>query len=394
MYETPAEISAPRHATPRVSVPAGSVGIAARQTGVYPFASPGGWQILGQTPLALWDPQAEQPAVFAPGDVVHFVASEERRAEVPPLPIAVSRRPVFEVIEAGALTTVQDLGRTGYAHLGVGPSGAFDAQAALRANSLVSNSRDAAVMEITLQGPVLRALTSTTLAVTGADFGCSVDGAPLPRGISWFVRAGSTIRFSGAAGGVRAYVALAGGLDVPRVLGSRSTSAYGGFGGYGGRPLHAGDVLGVAEPPLEPSSLAGRIGAEPQSVEPGGRYEVRYVPFDGPQFAGESGRQGLERGEWVVSEHSDRMGLRLTGADPIARVGGELASFPVVQGTIQLPPDGQPIVLGPDHQTTGGYPVLGVVAARDRSILAQAAPGTRLRFTPITREEARVLART
>jgi allophanate hydrolase subunit 2 len=136
------------------------------------------------------------------------------------------------------------------------------------------------------------------------------------------------------------------------------------------------------------------MGAEPQQDAPGGTYEVRYVPFDGPQFAGKSQRQGLERGEWTVSERCDRMGLRLTGEDPVAGAGGELASFPVVQGTIQLPPDGRPIVLGPDHQTTGGYPILGVVAASDRSVLAQAAPGTRLRFTSVTRAEARLHART
>jgi KipI family sensor histidine kinase inhibitor len=394
MHDLPARIAVPRRDTPRVSIPSGSVGIAARQTGIYPFTSPGGWQIIGQTPRILWDAQTDRPSLLSPGDRVRFVNSDERRREPAALPAPVARRPLFEVIDGGALTTIQDEGRFGYAHLGVGPSGVFDVRSARLANHLVGNPREAAVMEIALLGPSLRVLANTTVAVAGADFGCRVDGAPLRPGISWFVRAGSTLRFAGASAGMRAYLAVAGGLDVPQVLGSRSTSAYGKFGGYAGRTLREGDVLGVAEPPAEPSSLAGRMAAvqAPLPVT-SGTTTLRYVPYDGPQSAGSPASQAFETEEWTLSERSDRMGLRLVSDAQVPGGAAELPSFPVVRGAIQLPPDGQPIILGPDHQTTGGYPLLGVVAACDWHRLAQAAPGAKLRFAPLDRNEARALSR-
>jgi KipI family sensor histidine kinase inhibitor len=394
MFEVPAPIAVPRRATPRVSVPAGSVGIAARQTGIYPFASPGGWQIVGQTPLPLWDAAAADPAYFAPGDRVRFVPTTERRVEQPPAPAPVARHPVLEVLAGGALTVVQDLGRPGNAHLGVGPAGEFDVLAARLANSLVGNYAGAAVLEMALSGPAFRVLAAATIALTGADFGCSVDGVRVPPGISWFVRPGSTIRFGAPSAGMRAYLAGAGGIDVPLVLGSRSTSAYGGFGGFAGRPLRGGDVLGVVEPPTEAAALAGRLAevAVGLTAEPRTKV-VRYIPYLGPQSPGRRTRSQFEQHEWAVSGRSDRMGLRLEGEVALEGSGGELPSFPVVQGAIQVPPDGQPIVLGPDHQTTGGYHVLGVVARCDWPLLAQAAPGSRLRFAALEAGEARALAR-
>jgi biotin-dependent carboxylase-like uncharacterized protein len=247
---------------------------------------------------------------------------------------------------------------------------------------------------MTLTGAALRVLTNTTFALAGVDFCCRVNGVAVPRGISWFARAGSTISFAGPPKGLRAYLAVAGGLDVPPVLGSRSTSAYGGFGGYAGRPLRAGDILGVAQPAPEPALLAGRVFPEAQEDSgSNGTIDVRYVPYQGRGSAGDEAAQHFTEAHWIVSERSDRMGIRLSGEPRLAGAREELASFPVVQGAIQLPPDGQPIVLGPDHQSTGGYPLLGVVAECDRIRLAQARAGDRLRFSPIEREEARALAR-
>ncbi|HET9495133.1 MAG TPA: 5-oxoprolinase subunit PxpB [Chloroflexia bacterium] len=394
MYEVPSRIAVPRRATPRVSVPAGSVGIAALQTGIYPFASPGGWQIIGQTPLQLWDATAADPAYFAPGDRVRFVPTAEPRAEQSPARAPVARQAALEVLAGGALTTVQDLGRHGHAHFGVGPAGVFDIPAARLANSLVGNDTGAALLEMTFAGPALRAVEGTTIALTGADFGCTVDGIRVPPGISWFVRPGSTIRFGAPSVGLRGYLAVAGGIDVPLLLGSRSTSAYGGFGGFAGRPLRAGDVLGVVEPPTEAAALAGRLSGEVGDAPAGqGTKVVRYIPYRGPQSLGHRARLQFEQQEWAVSERSDRMGLRLAGEAALDGSGGELASFPVIRGAIQVPPDGQPIVLGPDHQTTGGYPVLGVAARCDWPVLAQAAPGSVLRFAAVEVDEARALAR-
>ena len=394
LQTVPVSIASPRLATPRVSVPAGSVGVAARQTGVYPFASPGGWQIIGQTPVNVWDASAQKPALFSPGDRVHFVSSEELRVETAPAPSPTPRIPIFDVLQPGALTTVQDGGRHGYAHLGVGPAGAFDMRAAERANRLVGNSPDAAVLELTLSGPVLRAVRATTIALTGADFRCLVDGLPIPPCVSWFVRAGSTISFLGPRTGLRAYLAFAGGIDAPTVLGSRSTSAYGSFGGLEGRPLRTGDLLGCADVPGEPASLAGNVLTGEADVNSSrGPTTLRYIRLVGPHSAGPEAMRLFDSEMWTVSGRSDRMGLRLAGGSGMASQGGELASFPVIRGAIQLPPDGQPIILGPDHQTTGGYPLLGVVSEVDQHILAQAAPGTTFRFAPIDREDALALSR-
>jgi KipI family sensor histidine kinase inhibitor len=394
MQTVPAEIAVRRHATPQVSVPAGSVGLAARQTGVYPFASPGGWQIIGQTPVTLWDASTPIPAMFNPGDRVKFFASDEARVEVSPASPPTPRTPVFEVLQPGALTTVQDRGRFGYSHLGVGPAGAFDAPAAERANRLAGNSTDAAVLELTLSGPVLRVVRATTIALTGADFRCMVDGTPVPPNLSWFVRAGSIISFLGPRMGLRAYLAVAGGIAVPKVLGSRSTSGHGSFGGQGGGPLRAGSVIGSASPPGEPALLGGiLLPPDTDDLPSSGKTTLRYIPVVGRHSAGPEALRLFESETWRVSDRSDRMGLRLAGGSHIASAGGELASFPVIRGAIQLPPDGQPIILGPDHQTTGGYPLLGVVAEIDQQILAQAAPGSEVSFAAIDRDEALALSR-
>jgi antagonist of KipI len=331
--------------------------------------------------------------LFDPGDQVRFVPSEEPRGAEPKVAFPTTRRPVLEVLAPGAHTTVQDLGRTGFAHYGVGKAGAFDLYGATAANALAGNPDAAALLELALSGPSFRVLANTTVALAGTDFGCRIDGVPVPTGISWFVRSGSTISFSTPRQGLRGYLAVAGGLDVPVILGSRSTSAYGGFGGYAGRVLRAGDVLGSGAPSGEPASLAGRIAPIARGAfNLEGEVEVRYVPFRGAQSPGAEPERAFLAATWSVSERSNRMGLRLAGDSELSGGGGELASFPVVPGAIQLPPDGSPIVLGPDHQTTGGYPVLGVVAGADLALLSQAGPGTKLRFKPLQLAEARALS--
>jgi KipI family sensor histidine kinase inhibitor len=222
------KLTTPRLPTPRTRVEAGSVGIAGGQTAVYPFTSPGGWRIIGRTSLPVWDPLAAEAARFAPGDSVRFTQSAyEPPTQLPSLHTPTPAQPLFEVLAAPGLTTVQDLGRPGFAHLGVGQGGVFDGPAAVRANALVGNEPGKAVLEMTWNGPQAVALRNATIALDGADLECRVDGAPIPPGLSWFVRRGSTLRFSRAhpgRGGVRGYLAVAGGIDVPPVLGARSTS--------------------------------------------------------------------------------------------------------------------------------------------------------------------------
>ncbi len=392
-------LATPRHTTPRVRVPAGSVGIAGNQTGVYPLDSPGGWQIIGRTGLKMWDVVREPPALLAPGHTVKFVASGDDIAEFPPNrafphPSLTTGWPTMEVLHAGALTTVQDLGRRGYGHVGLSGGGAMDPDAMALANWLVGNEPVAGALELTWSGPTLRALSTVVIALTGADMGCEVGGNPVPSGVSWLVRAGSLIRFrhdSALTHRLRAYLAVGGGIDVPLVLGSRSTYMPAGFGGYVGRPLHAGDILSTCQMSRSPVEFAGRILRE-EHVQPLGDCAVlRVVRYEGKGAATRQAVQELMEAEFVVNRSSDRMGIRLepVGGNYIMAPREEVISFGVVRGTIQLPAGGAPLVLGADHQTTGGYPVAGVVPRVDWPVMAALLPGQRVRLREIGVDDAR-----
>jgi KipI family sensor histidine kinase inhibitor len=397
-----------RLSVPRVRVPPGSVGVAGRQTGIYPFASPGGWRVVGRVSVRVWDPYSSRPTLFSPGDTVRFVPTEVPPSALfqpaePAPPADPPSWPALEVLEPGALTTVQDAGRPGLGHLGVSRGGAFDVSAALRANALVGNPPNAAVLEITWSGPTLRVLRSTAIALTGADLHCMAGHSAVPVGMSWFVRAGTVLRFATSTppgAGMRAYLAVAGGVDVPVVLQSRSTYLPAGFGGYRGRPLQAGDVLGVCPATVPPAAVAGRLWPQVRSSTQQTRHvpsqnevSLRFVPCEGPWAVSRRVVDDFMSRRWVVGVNSDRMGTRLScpegPPDYISTRRGELASFGVVSGAIQLPPGGSPLLLNVDHQTTGGYPLLGVVAMADRPLLAQLAPGQSVRFVEISVEQAR-----
>lgn len=415
-------IAAPRRATPRVRVPAGSVGIAGRQTGIYPRESPGGWQVIGRTSLTLFDPEVTPPALCAPGDEVRFVPVRDQ-------PIAVGRglwapapggsmppggskrtRPTAEretegriitVLHPGLLTTIQDEGRWGYQELGVPVAGPMDGVAHRLANAVLGNPHGAATLEATLVGPELRFEHDAWIAMTGADLQPTLDGRDAPMGIPVRCRAGSVLRFAGRRAGVRAYVAVDGGFVVPAVLGSRATHVLSGLGGVEGRALRAGDRLplgradlaarraGVrdgdpakADPYMSADSARSGVGADLQvgpHGRPAGGARLRMLP--GPQrdhftpFAIEA----LEQRRYIVSPQSDRMGYRLSGGR-LPAPAGEMISDAVVMGGVQVPPSGEPILLMADRQTTGGYPQLAVVITADLPLAAQLGPGDWVEF--------------
>jgi biotin-dependent carboxylase-like uncharacterized protein len=268
---------------------------------------------------------------------------------------------VIEVLAPGPLTTVQDRGRPGFAALGVPRSGAFDPGALALANRLVGNDESAAGLEITYGGLALRCHRPVTVALTGAacaglDFGAAVS---LP--------AGTVLRLGRPAAGLRSYLAVRGGVDVPPVLGSRSTDT---LSGLGPAPLRAGDRL-----PVGPSPAGEVSGASAAFASPAG-LALRFGPRD-DWFTAEA-RRRLLSAEWTVRPDSDRIGLRLDGPRLERAVGGELPSEPTLPGAVQVPPDGRPIVFGPDAPVTGGYPVIAVLL--DLAAAAQLRPGDRLRF--------------
>lgn len=288
------------------------------------------------------------------------------------------------VLAPGLLTTVQDLGRQGWRHLGVGSAGALDAHAHVLANLLAGNAADAATLEITLAGPTLRFARPTRIALCGADVDARCDGVALPTARPCVLPAGSTLALGAGRRGVRAYLAVAGGFDVAPVLGSRSTDLRGGFGGWEGRALRKGDVLPLATHAAEvdaPRVAAWWIDDRPEA-DPHGA--LRVLAGDDATLPGDA----VFRHAWRVAAASDRQGLRLEG-DPL-RIDDarERISTPVAPGTIQLPPDGRPIVLLADAQTHGGYPRIGHVIRADWPRLAQLRPGEALRFAPCTAEQA------
>lgn len=383
----PPELTTPRLDTPRLRVAPGSVGIAGGQTGAYALPTPGGWRIIGRTTRALFDPARAEPFALHAGDRVRFVpvSNGARDASLSPMPNPPCQIPhaALDVLEPGLLTTVQDSGRRGWARYGVPPSGPVDAAAFRAANALVGNPPDAAGLEITLTGPVLRARQTCLVAVCGAEFELRAGRVPVPTWHAVYLRAGDCLRFGERRGGARAYLAVAGGIALPAFLGSRATYLPGEFGGLAGRALRAGDVLPMGQPLDHPTENAGRRWPAAQRPAYATHPTARVIL--GPQadaFTAE-GLATFFSAEYVITPHADRMGMRLQGP-PVAHVGATgVVSDGVVMGSIQIPPDGQPLVMLADHQTTGGYPKLATVARADLPLLAQALPGARVRFVPL-----------
>jgi biotin-dependent carboxylase-like uncharacterized protein len=276
---------------------------------------------------------------------------------------------MIEVLRAGPLTTVQDLGRPGLAHLGVPRSGALDEPALRLANRLVGNPPGAAGLEMTLTGCLLRPRADAVIAVTGARADLRVGGEPMDFAAPVRVPAGADVHIGRARDGVRSYLAVSGGFDVPVTLGSRSTDT---LSGLGPLPLRDGDLLPLGVTVGTPSA------ADPEPVGPQQLSTVDIEVAPGPR-ADWFTAPGLV-GPYVVSPTSNRIGLRLTGA-PLSRLhDGELPSEGIVLGAVQVPADGQPIVFLADHPTTGGYPVIAVVHPDGLARLAQARPGTTVVF--------------
>lgn len=270
------------------------------------------------------------------------------------------------VRDPGARTLLQDLGRPGLAHLGVGPSGAADTQAMRRANGLAGNVAGSAVLEALLGGLVLEALAPAVVAVAGADCG-------LPPVVS--LRTGDVLRLGRPSDGLLSCVAVTGGFDVPCVLGSRSTDT---LGRVGPPAVRAGDLLPVGRAVrwVDPLELA------PQLIMPGaGPVVVRVHPGPRPESF-DDGLAALCRASWTVSASTDRIGARLDGP-ALSRRTGEAEPEGLVLGAVQVPPHGRPIVMLADHPVTGGYPVVAVVHADDVRLVAQSRPGAVLHFVPI-----------
>lgn len=311
------------------------------------------------------------------------------------------------VVRSGLMTTLQDAGRFGYQKYGVTVSGTMDPFAARMANLLVGNPDFEAVLEITLVGPTLRFDCDAWIAVCGGSFDARVGGRLLREWQPVRIRGGEALKFGAAREGCRAYLSVAGGFDVPQVMGSKSTTLRAGLGGHEGRALHDGDVLPLGEPsglPAELKELEGELGGEP-FYEAGWSIGMDVRPAYQPNPilrvlpGGEWERFTPESREWFVAmpfritPQSDRMGCRLSGPRLELSQPQEMLSEAVTFGTIQVTPEGHPILLQADSPVTGGYPKIAQVISVDLPLLAQAKPGEEIRFRLVSLREAQDLYR-
>ena len=385
----------PRRSVPRTRVPAGSVAISDRYTSVYPVASPGGWHILGRTTMSMWDVERQPPALLAPGTRVRFERVREQVTEQATeiVNVSATRRTTriladdssasaaIEILSAGPLTTIQDLGRTGLAAVGVGTSGAADRGSLRLANRLVGNPEDAAGLELTYGGLRARFKTAATFALTGAPCPASIDEHEVAMDSPVSVRAGQQLAVGVPSEGLRTYLAVRGGIDIAAVLGSRSTDM---LSGIGPPVLEAGTRLpigrrveGFPNVDIAPRRDGGGLGPAVLRVVPGPRDDW-FLP---------EALDTLGAATFVVTNDSNRVGARLDGPALKRRVHEELPSEGVVSGALQVPPDGRPILFLADHPVTGGYPVIAVVIAADLDRAAQLRAGDAVRFRPWAESE-------
>ncbi|WP_016853594.1 urea amidolyase family protein [Halomonas smyrnensis] len=389
----------PRRPTPRTRIPAGAVALAGTFSGIYPTASPGGWQLIGTTPLEMWDVERTPAALLQPGMRVRFIATDAppERTSVPAPDIDTPARdtsradggalpvPMLEVIQPGLQTLFQDLGRPGQTDQGVSTAGAMDQGALRAANRRVGNPSDAAALEIALGGLRLRCHRPVLIGLAGAPLAVSIRTATgetqLPAGDRPIeLAAGDVLTLGTPSAGLRSYLALRGGFEVAPVLGSRATDT---LAKLGPAPLARGDQLRAADLPVTALSLE----PSPSRELPRSGQTVTLDVVMGPRsdWFTARGREMLCAQHWRVTPQSDRVGLRLEGEQALERADdAELPSEGTVTGAIQVPASGQPVLFLADHPLTGGYPVIACVADHHLDLAGQIPADAHIRFNPIT----------
>ncbi|WP_184606191.1 5-oxoprolinase subunit B/C family protein [Variovorax atrisoli] len=384
-------LNVPRRKVPRTRIPAGAVGLAGSFSGVYPQASPGGWQILGITDAPMWDLSRETPALLQPGDAVRFVdvtgqpRTELEAAAAPAQPTVSKSGCAFEIRAAGLQALLEDGGRHGQAKQGVSASGAMDRRSLQAANRLVGNASDTACIEVAYGGFQLACRGDAVVAVTGAEGPVTLtraDGAqwPLPRYQPVALAEGDVLALGEPTAGIRSYIAVRGGFDIAPVLGSLSSDT---LARVGPAAIAVGDVLPVRA--VSAGALVGEPEAPPTDL-PTVREEVVLDIVLGPRtdWFTPDAVELLCGQAWTVTPQSNRVGIRLAGEEALARANhAELPSEGTARGSIQVPASGQPVLFLADHPLTGGYPVIASVATHHLDRAGQIPVNARVRFRPM-----------
>ncbi|WP_147103437.1 carboxyltransferase domain-containing protein [Nesterenkonia populi] len=383
----------PRRSSPRTAVPPGSVALAGEFSAVYPRRSPGGWQLIGRTGAAMWDLARESPALVRPGDTVRYRAVEHLPPPGEPDPASELPSPdgaALTVVSPGVQTLVQDFGRPGLSDLGVSRAGVADEAAAAQANRLVGNAKQAPVLETLMGGLTLRADQTLVLGASGAEVQLSITGRSGPRtapvSAPFVLLEGETLTLGMPLRGLRTVVAVRGGIEAAPVLGSASSDT---MSGLGPAPLQADQPLRISSP----KGLTPVGGPERPTLfipDTAGRAVLRFTYGPREDWFGAAERTRLHSQDWQVTAEADRIGIRLAPdpADPEARSlrrakHEELPSEGVPRGSLQVPPEGSPVLFLNDHPVTAGYPVIGVVVPEDLSAAAQLGPGDTVALQPV-----------
>jgi biotin-dependent carboxylase-like uncharacterized protein len=389
MTGLPEELYAPRLATPRTRVPAGSVGIGGTYTGIYPEETPGGWRLIGRAPVRLFDAGRNPPALLLPGDSVRFQpigrAEFERRRLAIDLANSVGRPnagtsalSLFRVTAPGVFTSVQAGPRRGWALYGVPPGGAMDLEALAGGNAAVGNPPSAPALEVTLVGPELEVLAEASVALSGSWLEPEINGRPVAAATLRRVGIGDRLRLGPLRGGARAYLCVAGGL-------AQTPDA------HTSRRLCSGEIVFIAVPltrydsrfqipdSKRPSDARSQVSTE---------IVIRVLPGPQREYFESEGLATFLGNRFRVSAASDRRGVRLEGPAIATRRSPDIPPEGTALGGIQVPGDGQPIILGPDRPITGGYAKIATVIEADFPLVAQALPGTLLRFAEVTLADA------
>lgn len=386
-----AQFVVPRRATPRTRIPAGAVALAGEFSGIYPQASPGGWQVIGVTDAKMWDLHRDEPALLQPGYRVRFVDAGPRSetaisVAVPDTPAeSAASKSHLEILAPGLQTLLQDLGRTGFAGQGVSASGAMDQGALRAANRAVGNPAETACLEVLLGGLSVICHGSAVMAVTGAESRIEVRTATgevlhPPLYTPFVLQDGDQLSIEAPTAGLRNYLAVRGRFLRDPVLGSLSTDT---LAKVGPAPIAAGDRLG----------FEGRVGGAAVSISEAPSFDsprsTDTIVLDvlmGPRsdwFTADA-QALLAEQLWQVSPQSNRIGIRLLGEQSLQRaVPGELPSEGTAVGAIQVPPNGQPVLFLADHPLTGGYPVIGVIAPHHLALAGQIPVNAQIRFNPL-----------
>ncbi len=386
-------LAVPRRKSPRTHVPAGAVGLAGEFTGVYPKTSPGGWQLIGTTPLSMFDIDRDPAALLQPGSRVRFLDIGNAGSYEIKAPIKAEHSPAMaegaagiEILSVGLPVLFQDLGRSGQANQGISRSGAADRGALKMANRLVGNSPNAAALEVTLGGLSFRMRGRGVLALAGAPAPVSIVSASgvrltVPHNHPVALDDGDVVTLAAPPAGMRSYLAIRGGFAIAPVLGSVATDT---LAQIGPAPLAAGDHVAICDAPV--GSLV-TMGELPSVSMPRAGEEVVLDVVMGPRtdWFTESAVESFLSQSWQVTAQSSRVGIRLAGEALERAITQELPSEATVHGAIQVPASGQPVLFLADHPLTGGYPVIANVAGHHLDLAGQIPVGARIRFNPTHR---------